>query len=72
LIPVLEADVVAAEGPPHVVRVAETAEGEDTPDQGIIETVWPRLNSAGGLLGSWVREEGDIHAHMVRYCFWLC
>lgn len=38
-IPVLKANVVAAEGPAHVVRVAEVAEGEDAPDQGFVDTV---------------------------------
>ena len=50
-VPVLEADVVAAEGPAHVVRVAEVTEGEDTPDQGVIDAVRPKLDSAGGMLG---------------------
>ena len=51
-VPVLETDVVAAEGPAHVVRVAEVTEGENSPDQGIIEAVWPKLNSANVLLGA--------------------
>jgi hypothetical protein len=51
-IPVLEADVVAAEGPARVVGIVEVAEGEDTPDQGVIEAVRPKLNSVGVLLGA--------------------
>lgn len=38
-VPILEADVVATEGPAHVIRVVEVTEGEDGPDQGIIEAI---------------------------------
>ena len=45
-VPVLEADVVAAEGPAHVVGIAEIAEGKDSPDQGVIDAIRPKLKSA--------------------------